>query len=68
MQPLLPPSDTKKPEVLENGICEVKIEAAKNDVTDSEAVITPVVVDKNGQQSVTTQKDLKSPTNDAVDV
>eukprot|EP00093_Oithona_nana_P009090 09090.XXX_64533_60387_1 [CDS] Oithona nana genome sequencing. len=73
-QPLLPQSDTKKPEVLENGLCEVKIEAAKNEVAvESEAVVTPVVtasvVDKNGQQSVTTtQKDLKSPANDAVDV
>ena len=59
---------------MENGICEVKIEAAKNEVAvESEAVVTPVVtasvVDKNGQQSVTTtQKDLKSPANDAVDV
>ena len=73
-QPLLPQSDTKKPEVLENGLCEVKVEAAKNEVAvESEAVVTPVVtasvVDKNGQQSVTTtQKDQKSPTNDAVDV
>ena len=52
----------------------MKIEAAKNEVAvESEAVVTPVVtasvVDKNGQQSVTTtQKDLKSPANDAVDV
>ena len=63
-QPLL--SEPKKPEVVENGICEVKIEVTKDEVKAAEPEAVEAVVasvDQNGQ----TRKD-QSPTKDAVEV